>query len=203
MGMLRLIDEGMQKLMNEADDQELELALSNEKYVRAMTWSLWLPTLVAAIIAVFENIFCKVLAIALCAHKQPILISVYSYGEVTDNFVVALLGSLYSLVLGSNIFPLWHSFVTCLMKYVHLKLMILNKRASKIEILRINSFLDLDLLTPYQLNLWRIRLIAYFVKEHLEIRSFVKEFEQLIRLPVLIDFIIFSVSICFQLYAFT
>ncbi|SPP75496.1 Hypothetical predicted protein, partial [Drosophila guanche] len=80
MGMLRLIDEGMQKLMNEADDQELELLLSNEKYIWAVTWSLWL--LVPAIIALFEVIFCKVLAIALCADTQSFLLGVYSYGEI-------------------------------------------------------------------------------------------------------------------------
>ncbi|EDW32591.1 GL11721 [Drosophila persimilis] len=148
-GMVRAIHEDIQKLMKEADDQEL----------------------------------------------------VYPFGDVYNNFVFGLFGAWYALGLGINTIPLWNSFIVCLIKYVHLKLLILKKRVTEMEITRFNPLLDLDRLTPAQLNRWRMRLIKEFVKEHLKIRRFVQELEQLICLPVLIDFIFFAISICFELYA--
>ncbi|XP_026840712.1 odorant receptor 56a [Drosophila persimilis] len=147
--MVRAIHEDIQKLMKEADDQEL----------------------------------------------------VYPFGDVYNNFVFGLFGAWYALGLGINTIPLWNSFIVCLIKYVHLKLLILKKRVTEMEITRFNPLLDLDRLTPAQLNRWRMRLIKEFVKEHLKIRRFVQELEQLICLPVLIDFIFFAISICFELYA--
>ncbi|XP_041448708.1 odorant receptor 56a isoform X2 [Drosophila obscura] len=69
------------------------------------------------------------------------------------------------------------------------------------KITRLNPFLDPDRLTPTQLARWQMRLIKKFVKEHLKIRRFVKELEQLICVPVMADFIIFSILICFLFFA--
>ncbi|XP_017145684.1 odorant receptor 56a-like [Drosophila miranda] len=208
-GMIRAIHEDIQKLMKEADDQELVLMLSTQKYIRMTTWMLWYPALLTGIIAFMDSLYRTVL-ITLSVfniterrdeQQYIFLLKVYPFGEVYNNFVFGLLGTWYALGLGINAIPLWNSFIVCLIKYVHLKLLILKKRVTEMEITRFNPLLDLDRLTPAQRNRWRMRLIKEFVKEHLKIRRFVKELEQLICLPVLIDFIFFAVSICFELYA--
>ncbi|XP_033233480.1 odorant receptor 56a-like [Drosophila pseudoobscura] len=207
--MVRAIHEDIQKLMKEADDQELVLMLSTQKYIRMATWMLWYPALLTGIIAFTDSLYRTVLLTLSVFNiterrdeqQYIFLLKVYPFGDVYNNFVFGLFGAWYALGLGINTIPLWNSFIVCLIKYVHLKLLILKKRVTEMEITRFNPLLDLDRLTPAQLNRWRMRLIKEFVKEHLKIRRFVKELEQLICLPVLIDFIFFAISICFELYA--
>lgn len=46
-----------------------------------------------------------------------------------------------------------------------------------------------------------MELCKRFVQEHLKIRDFVQQLQQLISLPVMADFIIFSVLMCFLFFA--
>ncbi|XP_026841515.1 odorant receptor 56a [Drosophila persimilis] len=208
--MLREVHEDMQKLMKEADDQELDLVFSTQKYTRTITLILWVSSIGAGLMAlsdcIYRTLFMPQTVFNLPAvrrgDERPLLLfRLFPFGELYDNFVVGFLGPWYALGLGVTTIPLWHTFIMCLMKYVHLKLMILNKRVPEMDIMRHNPFLDLDRLTPAQLNRWRIRLFTKFVTDHLKIRKFVKELELLICVPVMIDFIIFSILICFLFFA--
>jgi len=58
-------------------------------------------------------------------------------------------------------------------------------------------------LTPTELNHWHLELCKRFVEEQVRIREFVHELQQLIRVPVMADFIIFSVLMCFLFFALT
>lgn len=56
-------------------------------------------------------------------------------------------------------------------------------------------------LSPNERIYWQMQLCKYFVQEQLKIRAFVRQIEQLIRIPVMADFIIFSILICFLFFA--
>lgn len=58
-------------------------------------------------------------------------------------------------------------------------------------------------LTASELTFWQMQLFKEFVKEQLRIRKFVQELQYLICVPVMADFIIFSVLICFLFFALT
>ncbi|XP_034651433.1 odorant receptor 56a-like [Drosophila subobscura] len=208
--LLREINVDMQQLMISADGDEWDLLLSTQKYTRKITLILWVPSMVAGLMAwsdcIYRTLFMPETVFNMPAvragKEQPILLfKLYPFGELCDNFVIGYLSPWYALCLGITTIPLWHTFITCLMKYMHLKLMILKKKAAEMDITRLNPFLDLDRLTPAQLNRWQMELIKTFVKDHLKIRRFVYELEQLIRVPVMADFIIFSVLICFLFFA--
>lgn len=61
--------------------------------------------------------------------------------------------------------------------------------------------MKLENLSEAQLTYWRLELCKRFVQEQLKIREFVQQLQQLIRIPVMADFIIFSILMCFLFFA--
>ncbi|XP_034108686.1 odorant receptor 56a [Drosophila nasuta] len=210
--MLRQAHADLQAFKLQADDQELELLDSTQRYLRTITMMLWVPSVVAGLMAwsdcIYRTIFLpQTVFNAAAVHRgeaQPILLfKLFPFADLCDNFFIGYLGPWYALGLGITTIPLWHTFITCLMKYITLKLQILNKRVIAMDITRMKPDLVVQHLTPAELNLWRLRLCKQFVEEQLRIRQFVHELQQLIRVPVFADFIIFSVLMCFLFFALT
>ncbi|KRF79355.1 uncharacterized protein Dvir_GJ21406, isoform C [Drosophila virilis] len=210
--MLRTAHADLQQLMLEADDQELDLLRTTQRYVRTITFLLWVPSVVAGFMAwsdcIYRTIFLPQTvfntAAVLRGEAQPILLfKLFPFGELYDNFFIGYLGPWYALSLGITTIPLWHTFITCLMKYVTLKLQILNKRVLAMDIQRLKPELLPQQLTVNELIHWQLQLCKSFVQEQLRIRAFVWQIEQLIRVPVMADFIIFSILICFLFFALT
>ncbi|KAH8258034.1 hypothetical protein KR038_004864 [Drosophila bunnanda] len=210
--LLRLVHADLENFMMEADDQELELLAITQVYTRTITLLLWVPSVVAGLMAyldcAYRTLFLPKSVFNMPAvrrgEEQPILLfQLFPFGELCDNFVVGYLGPWYALALGITTIPLWHTFITCLMKYVNLKLQILNKRVREMDITRVNPSLVIDRLTSSELTYWRMQLCREFVEEQLRIRKFVQELQSLIRVPVMADFIIFSVLMCFLFFALT
>lgn len=61
--------------------------------------------------------------------------------------------------------------------------------------------MKLENLSEAQLTYWQLELCKRFVQEQLKIREFVQQLQQLIRIPVMADFIIFSILMCFLFFA--
>ncbi|XP_017836731.1 odorant receptor 56a [Drosophila busckii] len=204
--MLRGAHADLQRLMLQADAQELELLLSTQRYVRSITLLLWVPSVVAGLLAwldcIYRTIFLPQTVFNSAAVRrgeaQPILLyKLYPFGQLCDNFIIGYLGPWYALFLGVSTIPLWHTFVSCLMKYVTFKQQLLNRRVRQMNVQRLTS----RRIKPAELNYWRLKLCATFVEEQQQIRSFVHQIQQLICVPVMADFIIFSVLMCFLLFA--
>ncbi|KAH8401461.1 hypothetical protein KR009_005727 [Drosophila setifemur] len=208
--LLRVAHEDICHIIIEADEGELNLLTSTQFYTRTITLMLWVPSVVAGLIAYTDCIYRTLflprsvfnVAEVRRGEEQPILLfQLFPFGELCDNFVVGYLGPWYALGLGITTIPLWHTFITCLMKYVNLKLQILNKRVEEMDIYRFNALQMREYLTDTELNHWRLKLFKEFVREQLKIREFVQELQNLIRVPVMADFIIFSVLMCFLFFA--
>ncbi|EDV98273.1 odorant receptor 56a [Drosophila grimshawi] len=210
--MLRIALADLQQLRLEADEEELDLMHSTQMYVRTITLLLWVPSVVAGLMAwldcIYRTIFLPQSVFNMVAvqhgEAQPILLfKLFPFGELWDNIFIGYLGPWYALGLGITTIPLWHTVITCLMKFVTLKQQILNKRVRDMDIERFKSDLVLQQLTVAELKHWHLQLCNSFVAEQLKIRRFVLELEQLLRIPVMADFIIFSVLICFLFFAFS
>ncbi|XP_023163743.1 odorant receptor 56a [Drosophila hydei] len=210
--MLRTAHEDLQHLILESDAQELDLLHATQRYVRTITLLLWVPSVVAGMMAyldcIYRTIFLPKTVFNMAAVRrgeaQPILIfKLFPFGELYDHFVMGYLGAWYALALGITTIPLWHTFIACLMKYVTLKLQILNKRVLAMDIRRFEPNLLQHHLGANERIHWQLQLCKYFVQEQLKIRDFVQQIEHLIRIPVMADFIIFSVLICFLFFALT
>ncbi|KAH8270767.1 hypothetical protein KR018_001022 [Drosophila ironensis] len=217
--LLRVANADIQNIMIEADDKEMALLAQTQIYTGTITLMLWVPSVVAGLMAwsdcIYRTIFLPSSVFNMAAvrrgEEQPILLfQLFPFGELCDNFVIGYLGPWYALGLGITTIPLWHTFITCLMKYVNLKLQILNKRveemnASARKITQILSIARLnplcDRLPKTELDSWRMKLCKEFVEEELRIRNFVQELQNLIRVPVMADFMIFSVLMCFLFFA--
>lgn len=225
--LLRTAHFEIRNIMIEADDQEMDLLFKTQVYTRTITLMLWVPSVVAGLIAwgdcIYRTIFLPHSVFNTAAvrrgEEQPILLfQLYPFGELYDNFFIGYLGPWYALGLGITTIPLWHTFITCLMKYVNLKLQILNKRVEEMsvgsreiphvlfyvasfQITRLNPGLVVEHMTNSELDHWRMKLCKEFVEEELKIRRFVLELQNLIRVPVMADFIIFSVLMCFLFFA--
>lgn len=72
-----------------------------------------------------------------------------------------------------------------------------------LQIQRLKPELLPQQLTVNELIHWQLQLCKSFVQEQRRIRAFVGQIEQLIRIPVMADFIIFSILICFLFFALT
>ncbi|EDV36853.1 uncharacterized protein Dana_GF13164 [Drosophila ananassae] len=208
--LLRTAHLDIRNIMIEADDQEMGMLFQTQVYTRTITLMLWVPSVVAGLIAwgdcIYRTIFLPQSVFNTAAvrrgEEQPILLfQLYPFGELCDNFFIGYLWPWYSLGLGITTIPLWHTFITCLMKYVNLKLQILNKRVEEMNITRLNPGLVEEHLTSSELDHWRMKLCKEFVEEELKIRRFVLELQSLICVPVMADFIIFSVLMCFLFFA--
>ncbi|XP_068147471.1 odorant receptor 56a [Drosophila tropicalis] len=207
---LRLAHKDIQRLMIDCDEKELQLLEHTQKYVRRITFILWVPSVVAGLMAwsdcLYRTVYLPQTVFNMPAVRrgeaQPILLfKLFPFGELCDNFVIGYLGPWYALGLGITTIPLWHTFITCLMKYVHLKLQILNKQAQEMDIKRLNRNLIIDRMTIAELDYWRLQLCKSFIQEQLRIRNFVEQIQYLICIPVMADFIIFSVLMCFLFFA--
>lgn len=141
--MLRTAHEDLQHLILESDAQELDLLHATQRYVRTITLLLWVPSVVAGMMAyldcIYRTIFLPKTVFNMAAVRrgeaQPILIfKLFPFGELYDHFVMGYLGAWYALALGITTIPLWHTFIACLMKYVTLKLQILNKRVLAMDV---------------------------------------------------------------------
>ncbi|KAL7738485.1 hypothetical protein ACLKA6_006793 [Drosophila palustris] len=210
--MLRFAHADLVAIRMEADDLELSLLDATQRYVRTITMLLWVPSVVAGFMAwldcIYRTIFLpQTVFNAAAVHRgeaQPILLfKLFPFADLCDNFVIGYLGPWYSLGLGITTIPLWHTFITCLMKYITLKLQILTKRVIEMNIKRIKPDLMVQDLTTAELNHWHLQLCKGFVVEQVKIRRFVHELQQLLRVPVMADFIIFSVLMCFLFFALT
>ncbi|XP_033154321.1 odorant receptor 56a [Drosophila mauritiana] len=210
--LLRVAHSDIQNLMLEADNREMELLVATQAYTRTITLLIWVPSVIAGLMAysdcIYRTLFLPKSVFNVPAvrrgEEHPILLfQLFPFGELCDNFVVGYLGPWYALGLGITTIPLWHTFITCLMKYVNLKLQILNKRVEETDITRLNSKLVIGRLTASELTFWQMQLFKEFVKEQLRIRKFVQELQYLICVPVMADFIIFSVLMCFLFFALT
>ncbi|XP_032572302.1 odorant receptor 56a isoform X2 [Drosophila sechellia] len=210
--LLRVAHSDIQNLMLEADNREMELLVATQAYTRTITLLIWVPSVFAGLMAysdcIYRTLFLPKSVFNVPAvrrgEEHPILLfQLFPFGELCDNFVVGYLGPWYALGLGITTIPLWHTFITCLMKYVNLKLQILNKRVEEMDITRLNSKLVIGRLTASELTFWQMQLFKEFVKEQLRIRKFVQELQYLICIPVMADFIIFSVLMCFLFFALT
>ncbi|XP_017125650.1 odorant receptor 56a isoform X1 [Drosophila elegans] len=209
-GLLRVAHADIQNLISEADDREMELLAATQVYTRNITLTLCGPSFIAGSMAYLDCIYRTVFlpksvfnsSAVQRGEEQPILMfQLFPLKEVCDNFVVGYIGAWYALSLGMTAIPMWHTFITCLMKYVNLRLQILNKRVEEMDITRLNPRLIIDRLSPTELSHWRKQLFRDFVEEHIRIRNLVHEIQHLIRVPVMLDFIIFSISMCFLFYA--
>ncbi|EDX07852.1 odorant receptor 56a [Drosophila simulans] len=210
--LLRVAHSDIQNLMLEADNREMELLVATQAYTRTITLLIWVPSVIAGLMAysdcIYRTLFLPKSVFNVPAvrrgEEHPILLfQLFPFGELCDNFVVGYLGPWYALGLGITTIPLWHTFITCLMKYVNLKLQILNKRVEEMDITRLNFKLVIGRLTASELTFWQMQLFKEFVKEQLRIRKFVQELQYLICVPVMADFIIFSVLMCFLFFALT
>ncbi|KAH8418337.1 hypothetical protein KR222_000101 [Zaprionus bogoriensis] len=201
--MLRVAHADLLELLLEADAVELELVQATRRYVRTITWLLWLPSVVAGLMAWLDCIYRTIFLpqTVFNASKPILLFQLFPFGDLCDNFVIGYLGPWYALGLGITTIPLWHTFITCLMKFVTLKLQILNKRVLEMDIHRRNPALRLRKLTASELSYWRLELCRSFAEEQVRIRQFVEQLQQLIRVPVMADFIIFSILMCFLFFA--
>ncbi|XP_016976774.1 odorant receptor 56a [Drosophila rhopaloa] len=208
--LLRVANADLQNLLSEADDREMELVVETQVYTRNITLALWVPSIFAGSMAyldcIYRTFFLPKSVFNVPAvrrgEEQPILMfQLYPFGELIDNFVIRYFGAWYVLALGIGVIPLWHTFITCLMKYVNLKLQVLNKRVEEMDITRLNPYLDIDRLSPSELTYWRMQLFKEFIEEQIRIRKYVKELQQLICVPVMADFIIFSIPMCFLFFA--
>jgi len=141
--MLRFAHADIQTFKMEADDLELDLLYTTQRYVRTITMLLWVPSVVAGFMAwsdcIYRTIFLpQTVFNAAAVHRgeaQPIfLFKLFPFADLCDNFVIGYLGPWYSLALGCTTIPLWHTFITCLMKYITLKLQILNKRVIEMNV---------------------------------------------------------------------
>jgi len=61
----------------------------------------------------------------------------------------------------------------------------------------------LERLSASELTYWRLQLFKEFVEEQRRLRKFIQELQYLICVPVMADFIIFSVLMCFLFFALT
>ncbi|KAH8279241.1 hypothetical protein KR026_004576 [Drosophila bipectinata] len=208
--LLRTAHLDIRNIMIEADNREMDLLFQTQVYTRTITLMLWVPSVVAGLMAwgdcIYRTIFVPQSVFNTAAvrrgEEQPILLfQLYPFGQLCDNFFIGYLGPWYALGLGITTIPLWHTFITCLMKYVNLKLQILNKRVEEMDISRINPVLVEEHMTSIELDHWRMKLCKEFVEEELKIRRFVLELQSLICVPVMADFIIFSVLMCFLFFA--
>ncbi|XP_037713972.1 odorant receptor 56a [Drosophila subpulchrella] len=210
--LLRVAFEDIQNLMFVADNREMDLLAATQVYTRTITLILWVPSVIAGLIAysdcLYRTLFLPKSVFNMAAvrrgEEQPILLfQLFPFRELCDNFVVGFLGPWYAIALGITTVPLWHTFITCFMKYVNLKLQILNKRVEEMDITRLNPNLVLNRLSAKDLTYWRLQLLKEFVEEQRRLRKFIQELQCLICVPVMADFIIFSVLMCFLFFALT
>ncbi|XP_016941838.3 odorant receptor 56a [Drosophila suzukii] len=210
--LLRVAFEDIQNLMFVADNREMDLLVATQVYTRTITLILWVPSVIAGLIAysdcLYRTLFLPKSVFNMPAvrrgEEQPILLfQLFPFRELCDNFVIGFLGPWYAIALGITTVPLWHTFITCLMKYVNLKLQILNKRVEEMDITRLNPNLVLERLSASELTYWRLQLFKEFVEEQRRLRKFIQELQYLICVPVMADFIIFSVLMCFLFFALT
>ncbi|XP_030387798.1 odorant receptor 56a [Scaptodrosophila lebanonensis] len=210
--LLRIAHDDLQRFLVEADEQELTMLHSTQSYISTITLMLLVPSVAAGLLAwldcIFRTIFYpesvfNVPAVVRGEAKPILLFQLYPFGEVIDNFLVGYLGPWGALFLGVSTIPLWHTFVTALMKYITLRLEILNRRVQRMDISRISRSKSHTELTSDEVNRLRLQLCTSFIKEELKILQFVRELEILICVPVMADFIIFSVLICFLFCALT
>ncbi|EDW10438.1 odorant receptor 56a [Drosophila mojavensis] len=208
--MLRTAHADLQQLIIESDAQELNLLQDTQRYVRTITFLLWVPSVVAGMMAyldcIYRIIFLPKTVFNVDAVRrgeaQPILLfKLFPFNELYDQFIVGYLGPCYALALGITTIPLWHTFIACLMKYVTLRLQVLKKRTLAMDIRHLKPNLVDHHLSPNERIYWQMQLCKYFVQEQLKIREFVRQIERLIRIPVMADFIIFSILICFLFFA--
>ncbi|KAL9915283.1 odorant receptor 56a [Glossina fuscipes] len=215
--MCTFLHEDINKLMELADEREKKMFADTVKYLRYVTVILWTPSVLAGFIA-YADCFYRTIFMpetvfnipqVLRGEAEPILLfQLFPFGEVYDNFLIGYLGACYALFLGITTIPCWHTFITCLMKYIVLKFQIINKRLKEMDISKLspNFSLQLDMidnLNENDLNYWRLKMCEFCVKEQTKIKWFANEIQALIRIPVFLDFIIFSVLICFLFYALT
>lgn len=109
---------------------------ATRRYVRTITWLLWVPSVVAGLMAwsdcIYRSIF---LPQTVFNATQPILLfKLFPFGDLCTNFVIGYFGPWYALGLGITTIPLWHTFITCLMKFVTLKLQLLNQRVLAMDV---------------------------------------------------------------------
>jgi len=135
--------EDIQNLMFVADSREMDLLAATQVYTRTITLILWVPSIIAGLIAysdcLYRTLFLPKSVFNMPAvrrgEEQPILLfQLFPFRELCDNFVIGFLGPWYAIALGITTVPLWHTFITCLMKYVNLKLQILNKRVEEMDV---------------------------------------------------------------------
>lgn len=147
--LLRVAHSDIQNLMHEADNREMELLVATQAYTRTITLLIWIPSVIAGLMAysdcIYRSLFLPKSVFNVPAvrrgEEHPILLfQLFPFGELCDNFVVGYLGPWYALGLGITTIPLWHTFITCLIKYVNLKLQILNKRVEEMDVIIISKF---------------------------------------------------------------
>uniref|UniRef100_A0A1B0AH11 Uncharacterized protein n=1 Tax=Glossina pallidipes TaxID=7398 RepID=A0A1B0AH11_GLOPL len=114
--------------------------------------------------------------IVLKGEAEPILLfQLFPFGEVYDNFLVGYLGACYALFLGITTIPCWHTFITCLMKYIVIKFQIINKRLEQMDISKLSPKFSLqpdmiDNLNEKDLNYWRLKMCEFCVQEQIKIK---------------------------------
>ncbi|TMW44128.1 hypothetical protein DOY81_010793 [Sarcophaga bullata] len=211
--MVTFMHKDLTALFRITDAEEEEMLAQTIKYVRVVTIVMWSPSLLAGFIAYVdcfyrtafmpETVF-NIPAVRNGTAQAILLFQLFPFGEVYDNFVVGYLGACYALFLGITTIPCWHTFVCCLMKYIVLKYGIMFKRLETYDISKLSSTIDqqkLSQLSPQELQYWHTKMCAFCVEEQIKLRWFTKELQMLIRIPVFLDFIIFSLLICFLFYA--
>lgn len=134
--LLRTAHTDLQQHLLEANELELQLIEATRRYVRTITWLLWVPSVVAGLMAwsdcIYRSLF---LPHTVFNATQPILLfKLFPFGDLCDNFVIGYFGPWYALGLGITTIPLWHTFITCLMKFVTLKLQLLNQRVLAMDV---------------------------------------------------------------------
>lgn len=65
---------------------------------------------------------------------EALLIRVFPFRELHDDLFVGYIFPIYSVLVGGTMIPLWHTFITSLMSYVILKLKIMHKRLSEMDV---------------------------------------------------------------------
>ncbi|XP_037821946.1 odorant receptor 56a [Lucilia sericata] len=211
--MVKFLHDDITGLLRITDPLEEIMLAKTVKYLRIITVLMWTPSLIAGFIAYIDCFYRTAfmpetvfnIPEVLNGTAQPILLfQLFPFGEVYDNFVVGYLGACYALFLGITVIPCWHTFVTCLMKYIVLKYDIIHKRLKDYDLAKLSSQRDADRLKTLEereLLKWHAKMCEFCVKEQINLRWFTNELQSLIKIPVFSDFIIFSVLICFLFYA--
>lgn len=210
--LIMVLHDDINNLLKVADQHELDIFQKTCKYISGLTKGLYLCKIAAVIVLGGDLIYAVIskpeflLSEANFSNSTAVpalIFKLFPYHEIFNNFIVGYIAALLFVIVGCTTFVPWHTFIICLMAYIVLKIKIINYRLTNIRSKSNLIYFKRSIAEFSEEEKTYFELMKICINDQWNVRKFVKELEKLISFPVFMDFMIFTIIICFLLYNLT